>query len=184
MILEKERNHEQDIKTYIDSRLEVDGEVDSDLLKKIKTQILVKSSGIFLWVNLVVHQLNEVDIQTDRIDVVWKHLQEIPKAAKETPAPGEAVHLYGLFQDIINKDTKAIANFIRLTQIIFCAGRPLHPDEFYVVLHEHYGTSFEFDKTSDQTIAKNVIRTSKGLAEVTAYRSVHSRDREGILARG
>lgn len=167
MTLEQERNHDEDIRTYINSRLLVDDDVDSDLVEKIKTQILVKSSGIFLWVNLVVHQLNELEIQPDRMDVVWRHLQEIPRAAKETPAPGEAITLYGLFKDVIKKDNKGIDEFIRLAQIIFRAKRPMRPKEIYVVLRECYDNSFDSDQVSDQTIARTVLRTSKGLAEVT-----------------
>ncbi|KAJ4416692.1 hypothetical protein N0V82_006601 [Gnomoniopsis sp. IMI 355080] len=167
LTLEKERNHDEDIKTYIDSFLRVNKDVDADLLDKIKTEILVKSSGIFLWVNLVVHQLNELSIQRDRMDIVWQHLQEIPRAAKEIPGPGEAIALYGLFKDIIEKDDNYIADFIRLIQIIFRAEQPLRPEELYVVLHERYGTPFQLLPVSGQTIATDVRRISKGLAEVT-----------------
>lgn len=167
MTLEKEPNHEEDIKKYINSCLEVDDDVDSDLLEQIKTQILDKSCGIFLWVNLVVHQLNEVEIQPDRMDVVWQHLRDIPRAAKETPAYGEAMPLYGLFKDIINKDAKGTEKLVRLAQIIFRAKRPLRPKELYVALHGCYENPFESYEISDQMIMKNVLRSSKGLAEVT-----------------
>lgn len=142
-------------------------DIDTDLVQQIRDEILNKSSGIFLWVNLVVHQLNEVQRQDGRTRAVQERLREIPEAVKKRPAPNGAMPLYGLFQDIIHKDKKNIEKLVRITQIIFCARQPLHPKQLYVLLHQAYDVPFDSNETSDKIVTKNVLEISKGLAEVT-----------------
>lgn len=167
MILEKEQKHHEDIRMFIESQLRFEEDVDEEVLQQIRAEILEKSSGIFLWVNLVVHQLNEVQRQDGRIKAVQQRLREIPEAAKQQPAPNGTMPLYGLFQDIIQKDEKNINKLVRITQIIFCARRPLHPKELYVLIHEEYDDPFDASEVSDKILAKHVLEVSKGLAEVT-----------------
>lgn len=167
MTLEKERNHNEDIRTFIESQLRFEEDVDANLLNQIRDEILEKSSGVFLWVNLVVHQLNEVQRQDGRMTLVQQRLREIPEAAKKRPAPNGSMPLYGLFQDIIQKDQKNVDELVRITQIIFCARRPLHPKELYVLLHEAYNIPFDSNEISDTIVRKHVTEISKGLAEVT-----------------
>lgn len=167
MILEKEQNHNEDIRMFIESQLRFEEDVDEELLQQIRVEILEKSSGIFLWVNLVVHQLNEVQRHDGRIKAVQQRLREIPEAAKQQPAPNGAMSLYGLFQDIIQKDEKDINELVRVTQIVFCARRPLHPKELYVLIHQEYDNPFDASEVSDKILAKHVLQVSKGLAEVT-----------------
>lgn len=167
MTLEKEQKHNEDIKIFIESQLRFGEDVDTDLLQQIRVEILEKSSGVFLWVNLVVHQLNEVQRQDGRMTSVQQRLREIPEAAKKRPGPNGSMPLYGLFQDIIQKDQKDIDKLIRITQIVFCSRRPLHPKELYVLLHEAYNAPFDSIEISDMIVRKHVIEISKGLAEVT-----------------
>ncbi|KAL1863897.1 hypothetical protein Daus18300_008046 [Diaporthe australafricana] len=75
--------------------------------------------------------------------------------------------LYGLFQDIIQKDAKKIDELVRIVQIVFCARRPLHPEELYVLLHQAYDVPFDPNETPDVFVIKHVLEVSKGLAEVT-----------------
>lgn len=167
MILEKEQNHNEDIRMFIESQLRFEEDVDEELLQQIRVEILEKSSGIFLWVNLVVHQLNEVQRHDGRIKAVQQRLREIPEAAKQQPAPNGAMSLYGLFQDIIQKDEKDINQLVRVTQIVFYARRPLHPKELYILIHQEYDNPFDASEVSDKILAKHVLQMSKGLAEVT-----------------
>lgn len=83
------------------------------------------------------------------------------------PAPNGAMPLYGLFEDIIQKDEKRIEELIRITQIVFCARQPLHPKELYVLLHQQYNVPFDSSEIPDVFIIKHVLEVSKGLAEVT-----------------
>lgn len=167
LILEKEQNHHEDIRMFIESQLQFGEDVDEELLQQIRAEILEKSSGIFLWVNLVVHQLNEVQRHDGRIKAVQQRLREIPEAAKQQPAPNGTMPLYGLFQDIIQKDEKNINELVRITQIVFCARRPLHPKELYVLIHQEYDDPFDANEVSEKILAKHVLEVSKGLAEVT-----------------
>lgn len=104
------------------------------------------------------------------MDVVQKHLREIPRAVKETPAPNDERPLYGLFRDIISKDKKNIPQLLRLVKIISSAQRPLNPKELYVALYESYDLVFDSVKYSDRYLEKHVLEVSKGLAEVTKSR--------------
>lgn len=167
MTLEKERHHTQDIKVFIESQLRFEEDVDAEILRGIRVEILEKSSGIFLWVNLVVHQLNEVQRQGGTMEAVKKRLRQIPEAAKQRAGPNGAMALYGLFKDIIEKDQKDIDELVRIIQIVFCARRPLHPKELYVLINQAYTNPFDFSLVSDNTLTKRIRQVSKGLAEVT-----------------
>lgn len=167
MTLEKEQNHNEDISMFIKSQLRFEEDVDADLLRQIRLEILEKSSGIFLWVNLVVHQLNEVQRQDGRMTAVQQRLREIPEAVKKRPVPNGAMPLYSLFQDIIQKDEKNIDDLVRLTQFVFCARRSLYPEELYVLLHQTYDVPFDSSEISDKILRKHIVEVSKGLAEVT-----------------
>lgn len=167
MILEKEQNHNEDIRIFIKSQLRFEEDVDAELLRQIRAEILEKSAGIFLWVNLVVHQLNEVQRQDGRMKAAQQRLREIPEAAKQRPAPNGAMPLYGLFQDIIQKDERNIDKLVRVAQIVFCARRPLHPKQLYVLINQAYADPFDSGEVSDKVLTKHVLEVSKGLAEVT-----------------
>lgn len=166
MTLEGEQSHNEDISIFIKSQLKFDEGVDEQVLDEIRSEILTKSSGIFLWVNLAVHQLNQVERRDGRMEEVRKRLQEIPRAAKENYATGAAMPLYGLFRDIILKDDRNIVELVRLIQVVFCAKRPLRPKELFVILHRSYDKPFNSSKVSDDTVTKHVLDFSKGLAEV------------------
>lgn len=167
MTLEKEGNHKEDIRIFIESQLRFEEDVDADILQQIRAEILEKSSGVFLWVNLVVHQLNEVQRHDGRMTKVQQRLREIPEAVKKRPGPNGAMPLYALFQDIIQKDEKNIDELVRFAQIVFCARRPLNPKELYVLLHEAYNVPFDSMEISDKILGKHVLEVSKGLAEIT-----------------
>lgn len=145
----------------------MDEDIDTDIVQQIRDEIINKSSGIFLWVNLVVHQLNEVQRQDGRTRAVQQRLQEIPEAVKNRPAPNGEMPLYGLFQDIIQKDEKNIDKLVRITQLVYCARQPLNPKQLYVMLHQTYDAPFDSLEISDKILTKHVLEVSKGLAEVT-----------------
>lgn len=136
-------------------------------MDRLRDAIFQQSTGIFLWVSLVVSQLSEVFNNDGRMDAVWQRLREIPRAAKEKSASDGDLPLYGLFQDVIMKDKRNIPDLLRLTQLIFCARRPLHPREVFVVLHRSYHEPFDAEKVTADVLSKHVLAISKGLAEVT-----------------
>lgn len=101
------------------------------------------------------------------MDAIWERLEEIPRAAKEMPIFDGDLPLYGLFQDVILKDKRNIPDLVRLTQLIFCARRPLSPQEAFIALDRSYAKPFQADKVNSTIISKKILAISKGLAEVT-----------------
>lgn len=166
--LEHEANHNNDIKTYIGSELRFDEHTDQTEVDELRDAIFQRSAGIFLWVSLVVRQLNDVFDNDGRMDAVWDRLGEIPRAAKEIPLSHGDLPLYGLFQDVIMKDTRNIPALVRLTQLIFCAKRPFRPQEAFVALYKFYHTPFDAEKVGANILSKHILAISKGLAEVTS----------------
>lgn len=137
-------------------------------MEKLRDAIFQRSAGIFLWVSLVVSQLNDVFDNDGRMDAIWERLEEIPRAAKEIPVFLGDRPLYGLFKDIVMKDTRNIPGLVRLTQLIFCARRLLRPQEAFVALHRSYHEPFDSKKVKPDVLSKQIRAISKGLAEVTS----------------
>lgn len=137
-------------------------------MEELRDAIFQRSAGIFLWVSLVVRQLNDVFDNDGRMDAVWHRLEEIPRAAKEIPLSHGDLPLYGLFQDVIMKDKRNIPDLVRLTQLIFCAKRPFRPQEAFVALYESYHKPFDAEKVGANILSKHILAISKGLAEVTS----------------
>lgn len=136
-------------------------------MDRLRDAIFQKSAGIFLWVSLVVSQLNEVFNNDGRMNAIWKRLRGIPIAAKEISVSDGDLPLYGLFRDVITKDTRNIPDLVRLIQLIFCARRSLRPEEIFVALHRSYHEPFDAEKVKPDILSKHVLAISKGLAEVT-----------------
>ncbi|KAK7413481.1 hypothetical protein QQX98_007629 [Neonectria punicea] len=90
MVLEKEQDHTEDIRLYINSQLKIGESLQAD---GIKAEILDKSSGIFLWVVLVIPLLNK-EHDRGRIKALKRRLNEIPAG------------LHDLFIDILTRDCK------------------------------------------------------------------------------
>lgn len=174
---------------FIGSELRFDDHSDQTEVDRLRDAIFQRSAGIFLWVSLVVRQLNDVFDNDGRMDAIWERLEEIPKAAKETPVSDGDIPLYGLFQDVITKDKKNIPDLVRLTQLIFCARRPLSPQEAFVALHRSYGAPFDAQKIDAAILSKHILAISKGLAEVTRAKEptvqfIHETVREFLRDRG
>lgn len=165
--LEHEANHNNDIRTFIGSELRFDEHTNRNEVDELRDEIFQRSAGIFLWVSLVVRQLNDVFDNDGRMEAVRERLNEIPRAAKETPVTHGGLALYGLFQDVVTKDTRNIPELVRLTQLIFCARRPLRPQEVFVALHRSYHEPFDAEKIGPVVLSKRILAISKGLAEVT-----------------
>lgn len=134
----------------------------------LRDAIFQRSAGIFLWVSLVVRQLNDIFDNDGRMDAIRERLEEIPRAAKEMPVSHGDLPLYGLFEDIIMKDTKNIPDLVRLTQLIFCAKKPLRPQEAFVALYQSYHKPFDAEEVGAHILSKHILAISKGLAEVTS----------------
>jgi ankyrin repeat protein/nucleoside phosphorylase len=174
LVLEDEGGHMDDITKYVNSKLHGPG---NKLFDSIKRDICARSSGIFLWVVLVVHLLKK-DVDSGQIHACNKRLERIPDKLDE------------LFDDILTRDTYNMDRLFLCLQWIFFAIRPLTSIElFYAVLiSEETGSLVQLDPrdVDEESLENFVLASSKGLAELTKGDSktvqfIHESVREYLL---
>lgn len=163
LTLEKQLGHDKDLERYVKSRLRI---TDSSLLEDLKAEILEKASGVFLWVVLVVQILNDAYRRALPVEI-RTHLSKLPN------------DLSALFKNILQRDGENKETLLlSLTWILF-AKRPLRPEEFFhalssgLSLNERDSSKIRFPDArslSSSHFKRNVINSSKGLAEVTRSR--------------
>ncbi|KAH7383015.1 heterokaryon incompatibility protein-domain-containing protein, partial [Cadophora sp. MPI-SDFR-AT-0126] len=155
--LEDEIGHTEDIEQYIKSNLRLGK---SKQAESLRSEILEKSSSIFLWVVLVIDVLNsEYPNSSVSIKKIRERLKEIPP------------RLNDLFDMILTRDGEDLEQLrVCLKWILFTA-RPLKPQELYFAIQ--LGVDKESSGCWDQEdvelahIQTFVRSSSKGLAEVT-----------------
>ncbi|KAL4876449.1 hypothetical protein BJY04DRAFT_210610 [Aspergillus karnatakaensis] len=159
LVLETERDHEDDISQYIDSQLKIG---DTPQANAIKAEILRKSSGIFLWVALVVLMLNK-EHDKGRTKGLKETLDKIP--------PG----LHDLFLDILTRDQNSLEETILCIEFVLFAKRPLSPQELQVALlnelEDRLQDPLNTAEVTPEVLRKFILDVSKGLAEVTKSRT-------------
>jgi len=176
--LENEIGHTEDIERYIKSRLRLGK---SGQAEPLRSEILEKSSGIFLWVVLVLNILNaEYPNSSVSIKGIRNRLREIPPKLSD------------LFEMILTRDGENLERLQICLKWILFAARPLTPQELY------FATQLGLDKESssywDQEDVeldqmKTYVRSSsKGLAEVTRNKTsevqfIHESVRDFLLGR-
>ncbi|KAL6228877.1 hypothetical protein BDW75DRAFT_125122 [Aspergillus navahoensis] len=79
LTLEEEDGHKEDIQKYIRSNLKLGKR--NQQTRLLQSEILEKSSGIFLWVFLVIEML--IELQDKSIKKIRECLQEIPSELTE-----------------------------------------------------------------------------------------------------
>lgn len=155
VILEGQKGHDEDIVNYINSELKIGH---NKTATEIRTEIQERSSGIFLWVALVVGILNK-EYDRGRVFALRKRLREIPTG------------LHDLFRDILLRDSRDKDELMICLQWILFAQYPLRPEQlYYAVLARIDPESFEpwdQDLVTQSTLRRYVLNSSKGLADVT-----------------
>ncbi|EPS45070.1 hypothetical protein H072_967 [Dactylellina haptotyla CBS 200.50] len=158
LTLEDQRGHAEDLAIYVKNRLEIR---DAALAEDLKTQILEKAAGVFLWVILVVTILNKEN-RRGRL-ALHKRLAEIPGGLSE------------LFKDIITRDQDNMEDFILCILWVLYAAWPLRPEEYYHALWSGLSLKGLADKELPSTTGQDatdmiqscVISSSKGIVEIT-----------------
>ncbi|TGJ88459.1 hypothetical protein E0Z10_g289 [Xylaria hypoxylon] len=157
LTLEDQPGHSQDLEKYVRSKLQAGKGKD---VNSVRTKLLQKAAGVFMWVVLVVNILNE-EFQRGRIFAVKRRLQEIPAELSE------------LFKDILRRDNKNMADLLLSIQWILYAKRPMKPEEFYYAVvagldptRENLAQWDPEHITADD-MNRFVCSSSKGLAEIT-----------------
>lgn len=159
LTLENMAGHTADLTQYIQSNLSVK---DPLLLAYLQQQLLQKSSGVFLWVKLVIDILNNEKRRGGF--ALRKRLSEVPDGLTE------------LFRDLIKRDTQNMDDFRLCILWMLCAKRPLSPIEYHHAiwaglalenLADDQPPEFSSEDSEDNAQI-SIISTSKGLAEITA----------------
>lgn len=119
LLLQDQEGHQRDIAKYLRTKLR-GGQ--SKVLEQTWHDDLEKSSGIFLWVVLVLPMLNNQDYDRGRVLSLRKRLKEIPKG------------LHELFEDMLARDNDDIQTVILYVQCILFAKRSIRREELYYLI--------------------------------------------------
>ncbi|KAJ5082839.1 Pfs NACHT and ankyrin domain protein [Penicillium argentinense] len=161
LTLEDQPGHTEDLSAYVASRLIV---TDVALKEELRSKLIKKAAGVFMWVVLVVDMLNKEHRRGG-----WslrRRLAELPSDLSE------------LFKNILNRD-KENTEALKLCVVwVLYAERPLQPDEFYHALWSGLSLKGLVDNQIPDVAAPDpsecqdkfkryIISSSKGLAETT-----------------
>jgi hypothetical protein len=176
LILEGREDHHQDIAEYVHDKLRID---DSALARDLASEIKSRSSGVFLWVVLVVAILNKMHDRGNRHQLLAS-LRKLPD------------ELHSLFQQII-QDSRDRAGMVDLFLWILYAQGPLELEECYhAVVISQQGYSIDgWDPSGASThdMTRFIIDTSRGLAEMAKgshpnVQFIHESVRDFLFADG
>lgn len=154
-----------DIVMYVDERLTFSGlsEDDDKELKELKTKIIRKADGIFLWVKLVLSELERGYEHGNTVSELRESLLKIPD------------ELNGLFDDLVDKiDQEYIIETNAMLSLVLCATRPLTLSEFRFALAFSGSTLFrsqtEMEKSkelvqNDMAMTRRIRSRCGGLLE-------------------
>ncbi|RYO97078.1 hypothetical protein DL764_007373 [Monosporascus ibericus] len=158
LVLEGQEGHSQDITTYVNSELKVN-KISLTEQEQIRRELQEKSSGVFMWVVLVVGILNKEHDQGRTAKRLRRKLSEIP---------GD---LHELFHDLLTRDCRNQNELLLCIQWVLFAREPLKPEELYFAVLS--GTEpgdlskWNPDEVSMALIKTFILNYSKGLAEIT-----------------
>jgi ankyrin repeat protein len=158
LTVENQEGHAGDLESYIKSNLRIK---DPTLVAQLQERMLVKASGVFLWVVLVVDVLNDEN-RRGRLNL-RNRLEQVPSELSE------------LFKDILRRDNSNAEELQLCLLWILLSKRPLKPEEYYhalwsgLVLKGLADSEIPSVDTTDATdcFYKSVVSSSKGLAEIT-----------------
>ncbi|KAK8093000.1 hypothetical protein PG999_014587 [Apiospora kogelbergensis] len=177
LVLEQDEGHGEDISNYVASELRI-GE--TRLADEIRHTVQTKSSGIFMWVVLVVRILNK-EYDSGQIHKLRRRLKEIPD------------DLHDLFRDILTRDARDGEELVLCLQWVLFARCPLTPTELYhavlcgVDSEVIQGSNME--EISEYDFDRYILNCSKGLIETTRSKHrtaqfIHESVREFLLKDG
>ncbi|PNP40031.1 hypothetical protein TGAMA5MH_07953 [Trichoderma gamsii] len=158
LALEDQDGHAEDLNEYIKSNLRIEN---PSVFEDLRLEVLEKAAGVFLWVVLVVNILNKENRRGGL--ALNKRLAETPSGLSE------------LFKDLLRRDNENMEELLLCILWILYAKRPLRPDEYYHALWSGLSLKNLADpdipivtvSDGSDCIARCVISSSKGLAEIT-----------------
>ncbi|KFZ03699.1 hypothetical protein V502_10733 [Pseudogymnoascus sp. VKM F-4520 (FW-2644)] len=154
LTLETQQGHDQDIMAYINSEFRAPH---NPHVASILSELRSRSSGVFIWVILVVELLNTAFRRGER--QLQQILDSVPK------------ELDDLFTNILKEDPSSKDQSILCFQWLLFSRRPLNPEELYFAVLA--GTEpktigkWDADEINSEGIGNFTLHISKGLLEVS-----------------
>ncbi|KAL6788666.1 ankyrin repeat-containing domain protein [Trichoderma sp. SZMC 28012] len=150
LILEKEKQHDEDIVKYISTNLAIRDETIEEALRE-------KASGIFLWVVLVTRILNKA-YEDGNPEAMKQKLNEIPAELGE------------VFETILNTNNSDKDETILILQCVLFAKRLLTPEEIYFAIvagtNSQALSRWDSSQITPDIIRRRIRSSSKGLVEI------------------
>ncbi|KEY71713.1 hypothetical protein S7711_02941 [Stachybotrys chartarum IBT 7711] len=156
LTLDDQDGHSRDLEAYVDRRLRIGKGPDA---QDVRSKVLAKANGIFLWLVLVIDILNET-YSDGALFWVHRRLEELPEGLGE------------LFMAILSRDTRNSDQLLVALQCVLYAARPLSVDEYYAAIAvnltpEVYDyKKWHFFEHNYMDVERFVTSSSRGLAEV------------------
>ncbi|KAK1076750.1 hypothetical protein LTR33_008676 [Friedmanniomyces endolithicus] len=162
LVLEEDAGHAEDLKKYIQRRLQVGKRKSAG---DIHALLQDKANGVFMWVVLVVDILNK-EYRQGSVYAVQQRLAEIPSGLSD------------LFKDLLRRDRTRMGDLLLCLQWILFARRPLTREEFYFAMMagldhgvdhstEWVPKPWDPEEITAEDMRLFVLSSSKGLAELT-----------------
>lgn len=129
LVVEGQSGHRSDIMKYIHNKLKAKLNKKSQEIKGI---VCERASGVFLWVVLVISQLNEA-FDHGRVDTARKRLDELPDKLDD------------LLKNILKRDDKHRDDLILFLQWALFARRPLTREELCIAIWHESSQIIELD---------------------------------------
>jgi Ankyrin repeats (3 copies)/NACHT domain/Heterokaryon incompatibility protein (HET) len=159
--LDEHIGHSQDIDQYLSSKLNAGLDPQAE---QIRQEVRDRSSGIFMWVVLVVPMLNKA-FDHGQEHALREKLQDIP------------VDLHELFRDMLVRDHQNLDAMKLCIQWLLFSVRPLSLEELYFAilseLKPNQSLVWDQNKISRHSMRLFILSCSKGLAEVTSSPKRH-----------
>lgn len=174
LVLEGHEGHSQDITNYVETELKIGK---SKTAQQIRTELQEKSSGIFIWVVLVVGILNK-EFNRGQVHLLREKLNAIP---------GD---LHKLFSDILTRDSRNKDMLVLCIQWVLFAKQPLSPEQLYHALllniNSNAISKLDPEETTKHDMKRFLLDFSKGLAEATVSKEprvqfIHESVRDFLL---
>jgi hypothetical protein len=151
--------HRKDISKYVHRRLKL-LHVGTKLKEELVTEIQNRSSGVFLWVELVVGILNKTGDQGN-VHLLRDRLRELPTNLRE------------LFDNIIEREEPSV-NLLPIMQWMLFSSRPLTATELYFAVMASTDSLSELTIRCDAKVVNErmlrdfITASSKGFLEIVA----------------
>ena len=114
LIVDDANGHSQDIAAYINVKL-AGGDTE------LEAEIQNRSSGVFLWVVLVVEQLN-IAYEDGRIEAMWEVLESVPDEIEK------------ILESLVSRDDGGRYKTVLALQWVLLSERRLYLDELYLAI--------------------------------------------------